>query len=434
MPAGVSPEEGGGEKLSRRHAVKLSPDAQVSVEECSLAVGEKVGYKSVKFAARMNRAVVVFLDSIDKVNSVVESGVAIRDVFTQVMPLFNSARRVMISNAPPFLSNEALGMELGRYGLLVSPIRMVSLGCKSPHLKHVLSFRRNTFMILKNNEAVLDLVMKFKVENFDYTVFATTENQKCFKCGLEGHFSRLCPQLKEGAGVAAAVPVAGPPVAAAVAAAEPPVAAAVPVAGPPVAAAVAAAGPPVAAAVTAAGPPVAAAVAAAGPPVAAAVAAAEPPVAAADPPVAAVEPPVAATVPAGGPPVPTVGPPVAAAGPLVDIAVAPAVVAVLPAGASGRPLWATVAVFGGVVGEPPAVAGAGAPPAGALDAVEWPLAVPALGRYEVAQEMVEEREVGMVIGDESSKPSGKRKNVTEEKNKSKAKKVVSSSSDESEGE
>ncbi|KAJ3583010.1 hypothetical protein NHX12_000007 [Muraenolepis orangiensis] len=94
MPAGVSPEEGGGEKLSRRHAVKLSPAAQVSVEECSLAVGEKVGYKSVKFAARMNRAVVVFLDSIDKVNSVVESGVAIRDVFTQVMPLFNSARRV----------------------------------------------------------------------------------------------------------------------------------------------------------------------------------------------------------------------------------------------------------------------------------------------------------------------------------------------------
>ncbi|KAJ3593597.1 hypothetical protein NHX12_005931 [Muraenolepis orangiensis] len=336
MPAGVSPEESGGEKLSRRHAVKLSPAAQVSVEECSLAVAEKVGYKYVKFPARMNRAVVVFLDSIDKVNSVVESGVAIRDVFTQVMPLFNSARRVMISNAPPFLSNEALGRELGRYGLLVSPIRMVSLGCKSPHLKHVLSFRRNTFMILKNNEADLDLVMKFKVENFDYTVFATTENQKCFKCGLEGHFARLCLQLKEGAGVAGAVA---------------PLSAAVPV-----------------------------------------------------------------------------------AGPLVDIAVAPAAVAVLPVGASGRPLWATVTVFGGAVGVPPAVAGAGAPPAGALDAVEWPLVVPALGRNEVAQEMLEEREVRMVIGDESSKPSGKRKNLTEEKNKSKAKKVVSSSSDESEDE
>lgn len=157
----MSPEEGGGEK-------RLSPAAQVSVEECSLAVGEKVGYKSVKFAARMNSAVVIFLDSVDKVNSVVESGVAIRDVFTPVMPLFNPAKRVMISNAPPFLSNDALVTELGRYGLLVSPIRMVSLGCKSPH---VLSFRRSTFMILKNKEADLALVMRFKVEGFDYTFF-----------------------------------------------------------------------------------------------------------------------------------------------------------------------------------------------------------------------------------------------------------------------
>ncbi|KAJ3582151.1 hypothetical protein NHX12_015823 [Muraenolepis orangiensis] len=346
MPAGVSPEEGGGEKLSRRHAVRLSPAAQVSVEECSLAVGEKVGYKSVKFAARMNRAVVVFLDSIDKVNSVVESGVAIRDVYTQVMPLFNSARRVMISNAPPFLSNEALGRELGRYGLLVSPIRMVSLGCKSPHLKHVLSFRRNTFMILKNNEADLDLVMKFKAP------------------GGRGGGPVVCRGARRGAPGGAAVAAAEPPVAAAVpprgpggcrgapggcrgarrgapggcrgarrgapggcrgarrgapggcrgapggcrgppvAAAEPPVAAAVPAAGPPVAAAVPAAGPPVAAAV----PPVAASVAAAVPPVAASVAAAVPP--------------VAASVPV--------------AGPLVDIAVAPAVTAISP---TGSPHW-----------------------------------------------------------------------------------------------
>ena len=42
-------------------------------------------------------------------------------------------------------------------------------------------------MILKNNEADLNLVLKFKVENFDYTVFATSSNLKCFKCGQEAH-------------------------------------------------------------------------------------------------------------------------------------------------------------------------------------------------------------------------------------------------------
>lgn len=56
MALGVS----GLEKLTRRHAVKLSPPAGVSVEECVLAVGEIVGHGSVKSASRMNRTVVVF--------------------------------------------------------------------------------------------------------------------------------------------------------------------------------------------------------------------------------------------------------------------------------------------------------------------------------------------------------------------------------------
>lgn len=36
------------------------------MEECSLAVGEVVGYESLK-PARMNSAVVMFLDAVDKV-------------------------------------------------------------------------------------------------------------------------------------------------------------------------------------------------------------------------------------------------------------------------------------------------------------------------------------------------------------------------------
>ena len=169
MPAGMS-SEAGGEKLSRQHGVKLSPAAQVSVEECCLAIGEKVGCNSVKFASRMNSAVVIFLDSVDKVNSVVESGVVICDLFTQVLPLASPARRVVISNVPPYISNEALGRELGRYGQLVSPIKLVGLGGKSPRVKHVFTYRRYVFMILKNNETDLNLVLKFTVENFYYSL------------------------------------------------------------------------------------------------------------------------------------------------------------------------------------------------------------------------------------------------------------------------
>ncbi|KAI3352703.1 hypothetical protein L3Q82_020166, partial [Scortum barcoo] len=65
MPVVSSQEEL--EKLTRRHAVKVLPQAGCSVEEVGSAVGEVVGFESVKSASRMNSAVVIFLDEVVKV-------------------------------------------------------------------------------------------------------------------------------------------------------------------------------------------------------------------------------------------------------------------------------------------------------------------------------------------------------------------------------
>lgn len=155
-------------------------------------VGEVVGYGSIKSASRMNGAIVVFLDHTDKVNDVVEKGVIIKDTSTPVLPLVNPARKVTISNAPPFLKNDLLLKELSRYGQVMSPIKMVSLGCKSPLLKHVVCHRRQVFMVLKNNSAEINLSFNFNVDGFNYMVFATSETMKCFSCGAEGHLIRSC--------------------------------------------------------------------------------------------------------------------------------------------------------------------------------------------------------------------------------------------------
>lgn len=64
------------EKLTHRHGVKLSPLVGVSVEECGRAEGKIVGHGSVKSASRMY--------SINKANQLVEAGVVINGVMTQV--------------------------------------------------------------------------------------------------------------------------------------------------------------------------------------------------------------------------------------------------------------------------------------------------------------------------------------------------------------
>ncbi len=171
------------------------------MEEVGYAVGEVVGFDSVKTASRMNSAVVIFLDEVHEVEQVVEAGIVLRDTFTPVFPLVNPSKKITISNAPPFIKNNELCKALSRYGQIVSPIKMVLLGCKSPKLKHVVCHRRQVFMIPKDADSHLNLTLNFKIDGFNYVVFVTSETMKCFGCGAEGHLIRACPEArKENAG------------------------------------------------------------------------------------------------------------------------------------------------------------------------------------------------------------------------------------------
>ncbi len=117
---------------------------------------------------------------------------------------------MVIFNVPPFLKNEMLEKELAQHGQLVSPIKMIPLGCKSPHLKHFRSFRRQVFMILKQNNEELNLAFSFRIVEFDYAVHVTSDTLKCFGCGAEGHLVRSCPE--RGTDHQAAASAAQPPV------------------------------------------------------------------------------------------------------------------------------------------------------------------------------------------------------------------------------
>lgn len=182
------------EQLTRRHGVKVPVGAENSVEEVSLAIGNIVGCDSIRSASRMNGAVVLFLDKIDKVNEVVEKGITLNDSFVKVFPLVNPAKKVLLSNVPPFVKDETIERELSRHGQIVSTIKRIPLGCKSPLLKHVVSFRRQVYMVLKSEVEDLNIVLKFKIDSFDYVIFASTESLKCFGCGKEGHLMRSCPE------------------------------------------------------------------------------------------------------------------------------------------------------------------------------------------------------------------------------------------------
>lgn len=151
------------------------------MEECSLAVGKVAGYDSILSASRMNSAFVIFLNSIEKVNNAVQSGIVIQGTFTPVMPLVQPARKILLSNVPPFIKDELLTTELSRHGKIVLQMKKISRNCKSPLLKHVVCFRRQVYMILRNDAEDLNMAFRFRIYGFDYVFFATSEPLKCFE-------------------------------------------------------------------------------------------------------------------------------------------------------------------------------------------------------------------------------------------------------------
>lgn len=180
------------------------PDADVSVEDCLIAVSAVVGGNNIQSASRMNKAIVFFLSESLMVDELIESGLTINDSFVPVLPLSSPSKKVVFSNVPPFIKNETLEQLLQRYGKIISPIKMIPLGCKNAEIKHVMSFRRQAFMILNNQSDPLNLSAKLSFEGKDYTVFISSESMKCFVCGDFGHVRQTCPNRNNQADAVAA--------------------------------------------------------------------------------------------------------------------------------------------------------------------------------------------------------------------------------------
>jgi len=194
MAAARSQQYAAFEHLSRKHGIACSPPEGVTVEAIVMVIGNIIGFEKVRAASRMNKRVIIFVSDEAFVAPIVEQGLALDSgTFVMAYPLDSCAQKVVISNLPPFLKNDLILSALQRYGDCVSPLIMLPVGFKDKRVSHVMSFRRQVFMVLKKEYASLNVTMKFTSNGHNYQVYVSTDTLKCFGCGAIGHMKQFCP-------------------------------------------------------------------------------------------------------------------------------------------------------------------------------------------------------------------------------------------------
>ena len=147
------------EGLSRNHVLCFVPTKGVLMDDILLKIGKQIGIENIRATSKMSHKIVVFVSQTCFVHMVVQNGLFLGDdeTFVPVSSMDTPATKIILSNVPPFISNEVIQQKFGDYGTVVCRIITVPLRTKNDKLKHIESFRRFCFVVLKDGVTQLNI-------------------------------------------------------------------------------------------------------------------------------------------------------------------------------------------------------------------------------------------------------------------------------------
>lgn len=179
----------------RDQAVIFDSIDDTNKDDYIIATGNIVGPKNILFASRVsNNRICIYFSSKEVVESFIteKEGILVNNTFIKARRLVSPAKRIILSNVSPSLPNEVIMEELKRLKLnVVSPITFIGAGLSNPEYKHVLSFRRQIYIILDDNETLPESILILYKQNY-FRIFISTDEVRCFSCKKLGHVAQKC--------------------------------------------------------------------------------------------------------------------------------------------------------------------------------------------------------------------------------------------------
>lgn len=182
-------------------AIVMNADDSLKLADYVHCIARIVGSKSITFASRIsNGRICLYLASKEIVDTLLASytTVEINNVEVGIRRLIAPAKRIVLSNVPPFIPDEDIENSLKALGLaLVSPVTFLRAnipGIEGDDCAHILSFRRQVFVALPTTN-ILETQTSFVLscEDTQYRIFLSCDDMLCFLCRQRGHVANSCP-------------------------------------------------------------------------------------------------------------------------------------------------------------------------------------------------------------------------------------------------
>lgn len=176
-----------------------------AIESCKLSdyiqvLANIIGPKNILFASRItNNRICIYLVDSHSVDNLLSTHkcIIVNDTEVGIRRLVTPAKRLVLSNVCPSIPHDVLINSIKSLNLKpVSPITFLKAGIPGEEFSHILSFRRQLYILPPEDENKLPSSILITFEDTSYRIFITTDDMSCFLCKQKGHIANTCPNVQ----------------------------------------------------------------------------------------------------------------------------------------------------------------------------------------------------------------------------------------------
>lgn len=179
----------------RDQAIIMTAHDDIPLREYVTKLCEIIKPEQITAASRIGHGrICIYLDHKDTANNLVNNYkyMEIQQKQIELRHYAIPTRKIIISRADICIPNEPIEEKLIELGLKpASPIIYLRIGAPEDKFKHILSFRRQVYIIKEDNQHIPDYIT-INYENEEYKIFLQDDNLKCQFCMRSGHTETNC--------------------------------------------------------------------------------------------------------------------------------------------------------------------------------------------------------------------------------------------------